>query len=245
MASLLLGRRKSSFYNSHLSDLVSQQEETPFLTSSSEVPPHRRHMKKQVSFDSPPCAIKTITDNLEDDAGEDQEKVSGEENSEQENTVRSYQRDLMEFYKDAGAVGHRGSVPSVPIIPTLEGGHQSRQPLRSCWECPAMSVMLQVMPPKPGSSRLSRKDKQGGWSLPKKEKIFSNSQLSSSSLQTRSRSRTVQAVERFFYNLTRPTDQRNQPIPKRPSRSEFGGERRHSEGKGKMKASKVVCWISY
>ena len=33
----------------------------------------------------------------------------------------------------------------------------------------------------------------------------------------------------------RPTDQRNQPIPKRSSKSEFGVERRHSEGRGKMK----------
>ena len=140
MASLLLGRKKSYFSKCRNRDRFSEligEEETPFSSDCSEVPPHRRHMKKQVSFDSPPCAIKTLNNRgIEDTpAGE----VS----------LRSYQRELMEFYAEKGARGARGSVPSVPIIPTLE-----------------------VMPPKPGSSRLSRKDKQGGWSLPKKENIF-------------------------------------------------------------------------
>ena len=141
MASLLLGRKKSYFSKCHdrdrFSELLIGEQETPFSSDCSEVPPHRRHMKKQVSFDSPPCAIKTI-------ANRGIEETPGGEG-----TLRSYQMDLMEFYKEKGAQGARGSVPSVPIIPTLE-----------------------VMPPKPGSSRLSRKDKQGGWSLPKKENIF-------------------------------------------------------------------------
>ena len=49
---------------------------------------------------------------------------------------RSYQRDLYQFYKEReekGGVSKRNSVVAVPIIPTLE-----------------------VMPPKPGSNRLSR-----------------------------------------------------------------------------------------
>ena len=140
MASLLLGRKKSYFSKCHdrdrFSELLIGEQETPFSSDCSEVPPHRRHMKKQVSFDSPPCAIKTINNRgIEETPGGDV-------------TLRSYQRDLMEFYKEKGGQCARGSVPSVPIIATLE-----------------------VMPPKPGSSRLSRKDKQGGWSLPKKEKI--------------------------------------------------------------------------
>ena len=50
-----------------------------------------------------------------------------------------------------------------------------------------------------------RKDKQLGWSAPD---------------NSRSRSRTAKAVERFLHNLTRPMDQRNHPIPKkRPSSS--------------------------
>ena len=65
MASLLLGRKKSYLSKSHnrdrFSQLLIEEEETPFFTDCSEVPPHRRQMKKQVSFDSPPCAIKTIT----------------------------------------------------------------------------------------------------------------------------------------------------------------------------------------
>ena len=141
MASLFLGRKQSYFSKcqkgDRFSELLIEEEETPFSLDYSEVPPHRRHIKKQVSFDSPPCAIKTLTNRGMEDS------PAGEV------SLRSYQRDLMEFYKEKGAQGARGSVPSVPIIPTLE-----------------------VMPPKPGSSRLSRKDKQGGWSLPKKEKIF-------------------------------------------------------------------------
>ena len=140
MASHLFGRKKSYLSNCQkgtFSELLIEEEETPFSPACSEVPPHRRHMKKQVSFDSPPSAIQTPSSRATEDS-------QGEEVS-----LRSYQRDLMEFYKEKGAQGARGSVPSVPIIPTLE-----------------------VMPPKPGSSRLSRKDKQGGWSLPKKEKIF-------------------------------------------------------------------------
>ena len=141
MASILLGRKKSYFSKcdtrDRFSELLIGEEETPFSPGCSEVPPHRRHIKKQVSFDSPPCAIKTLTNRGKEDS------PAGEV------SLRSYQRDLMEFYAEKGAQGARGSVPSVPIIPTLE-----------------------VMPPKPGSSRLSRKDKQGGWSLPKKENIF-------------------------------------------------------------------------
>ena len=78
MASLLLGRKKSYFSKFSISDeerfselLIEEEEETPFSTTCSEVPPHRRHMKKQVSFDSPPCAIKTISDNNDESAVED------------------------------------------------------------------------------------------------------------------------------------------------------------------------------
>ena len=103
MASLLLGRKKSSFSKSNFPDedtfskLLIEEEETPFSTSSSEVPPHRRYMKKQVSFDSPPCAIKTITDNREEDEedkGEDEvvednkEELGEEDKNTQENTIR-------------------------------------------------------------------------------------------------------------------------------------------------------------
>ena len=157
MASLL-GRKKSYFSKGHkrdrFSELLIGEEETPFFPDCPEVPPHRRHMKKQVSFDSPPCAIKTITNRgIEDCPAE-------------EVTLRSYQRDLMEFYKEQGAQGTRGSVPSVPIIPTLEVKIFREKKNNSF-----VYFFSKVMPPKPGSSRLSRKDKQGGWSLPKKEKI--------------------------------------------------------------------------
>ena len=60
MASILLGRKRSYFSKSNFpnedrfSELLIDEEETPFFTTCSEVPPHRRHMKKQVSFDSPP-----------------------------------------------------------------------------------------------------------------------------------------------------------------------------------------------
>lgn len=64
-----------------------------------------------------------------------------------------------------------------------------------------------MIPPKPGCNRLSRKDKQAGWSVPDK---------------TRSQSRTAMAVERFLYNLTRPTDQRHQPVPKKRDSSSLG-----------------------
>ena len=63
MASLLLGRKKSYFSKCHnrnrFSELLIEEEETPFF-GGSEVPPHRRQMKKRVSFDSPPYDIKTI-----------------------------------------------------------------------------------------------------------------------------------------------------------------------------------------
>ena len=50
----------------------------------------------------------------------------------------------MEFYKEKEAKGERTPSPArVPILATLE-----------------------VIPPKPGNNRLSRKDKQSGWSLP-------------------------------------------------------------------------------
>ena len=247
MASLLLGRKQKSYFSKYhnrdrFSELLIEEEETPFFTDCSEVPPHRRHMKKQVSFDSPPCAMKKITNNgIEETPSEDVPLRCHwlpHYTTFQSYIVRSYQRDLLEFYKEQAARGARGSVPDVPIIPTLE-----------------------VMPPKPGSSRLSRKDKQGGWSLPRKEKIFLYKSIDVPQrhfvLQTRSRSRTVQAMERFLYNLTRfialaknvayakltfrPTDQRNQPIPKRSSKSEFGVERRHSEGRGKMKVRNL--WL--
>ena len=166
MASLLLGRKQKSYFSKYhnrdrFSELLIEEEETPFFTDCSEVPPHRRHMKKQVSFDSPPCAMKKITNNgIEETPSEDVPLRCHwlpRYTTFQSYIVRSYQRDLLEFYKEQAARGARGSVPDVPIIPTLE-----------------------VMPPKPGSSRLSRKDKQGGWSLPRKEKIF----LSKSSLKT-------------------------------------------------------------
>ena len=87
MASLLLGRQKSYFSKFSISDeerfselLIEEEEETPFSTTRSEVPPHRRHMKKQVSFDSPPCAIKTINNN-DDEPGV-------EENPTKEVTIR-------------------------------------------------------------------------------------------------------------------------------------------------------------
>ena len=38
----------------------------------------------------------------------------------------------------------------------------------------------------------------------------------------RSQSRTAVAVERFLYNLTRPTDQRHQPVPKKRDSSSVG-----------------------
>ena len=38
----------------------------------------------------------------------------------------------------------------------------------------------------------------------------------------RSQSRTAMAVERFLYNLTRPTDQRHQPVPKKRDSSSVG-----------------------
>ena len=42
------------------------------------------------------------------------------------------------------------------------------------------------------------------------------------SRHVRSQSRTAMAVERFLYNLTRPTDQRHQPVPKKRDSSSLG-----------------------
>ena len=86
-----------------------------------------------------------------------------------------------------------------------------------------------MIPPKPGTNRLSRKDKQSGWSVPD---------------QSRSQSRTARAVGRFFYNLTRPTDQRNLPVPKKRTSkslglpSQFAPALEKGAGGGKMKVGK-------
>lgn len=169
-------------------------------------------MKKQVSFDSVDGILDTDKfvsaasgQNHADSNNEyDCSEVSTEtelrllaktEFSFSNSNSRSYQRDLMEFYKEKEAKGERTPSPRIPILATLE-----------------------VIPPKPGTNRLSRKDKQSGWSLPgtcKLMYICSHQTYNCFTDKSRSQSRTSKALERFFYNLTRPTDQRNQPIPKK------------------------------
>ena len=175
--------------------------------------PEKPHMKKQVSFDyrSPEPG-----DAVDDCPSISREGLSfikkiNDTNLTEDQPIRSYQRDLIEFsqgQKDQNpATRSRGSMLNVPILATLE-----------------------VIPPKPGNNRLSRKDKQTGWSLPD---------------PSRSSSRTARAVERFLVNLTRPTDQRNQPIPKKPpkmcdpvpAKASGGG---NASNKGKMKVTNYL-----
>ena len=166
--------------------------------------PQRMHMKKQVSFDyrsSEPGEPDNTCSSISNEGLAFIQKMNIA-NHATEKPLRSYQRDLIEFYQEKkhSYPGAKGSIPDVPILATLE-----------------------VIPPKPGNSRLSRKDKQSGWNLPD---------------PSRSSSRTARAVERFLVNLTRPTDQRNQPIPKKPPKMSDpvpSGNTGTTSNKGKMK----------
>ena len=173
--------------------------------------PHKRHMKKQVSFDYRSPSAGEIPEDCSSISKEGLsfiEKMSDTSLTENQ-PIRSYQRDLLEYaaiHKDESQC--RGSVLDVPIVATLE-----------------------VIPPKPGNNRLSRKDKQTGWSLPD---------------PNRSSSKTARAVERFLVNLTRPTDQRNQPIPRKPPKTcdpvpSKGGPGPSNKG-GKMKVEYQKCF---
>lgn len=186
--------------------------------------PHMRRMKKQVSFDYRSPVNGDLAEECPSISKEGLSFIQNmnDSNLPEKQLIRSYQRDLVEFYKGQKdpdtSVRGRGSILDVPILATLE-----------------------VIPPKPGNSRLSRKDKQTGWSLPD---------------PSRSSSRTARAVERFLVNLTRPTDQRNQPIPKKPPKmsdpvpsSGGGGGNASNKGKMKigmkMKSGKQCCKSGY
>ena len=86
-------------------------------------------MKKQVSFDSSPLSLRIddCEDTIETLISQDQD--ADDDTLHDDVEIRSYQRDLLEFYKEKGLK----KKAEVPLIPTLD-----------------------VIPPKPGSNRLSR-----------------------------------------------------------------------------------------
>ena len=95
---------------------------------------------------------------------------------------RSYQRDLLHFYREKGTGERRGSeVP--PLIATLEvNSHRRLLDIMHLEYVNPGPLLLQtptsrpqVIPPRPGSNRLSRKDKQTGWTMPNQSRSQSRS----------------------------------------------------------------------
>ena len=95
---------------------------------------------------------------------------------------RSYQRDLLHFYREKGTGERRGSeVP--PLIATLEvNSHRRLLDIMHLEYVNPPPLLLhtptsrpQVIPPRPGSNRLSRKDKQTGWTMPNQSRSQSRS----------------------------------------------------------------------
>ncbi|XP_023321654.1 uncharacterized protein LOC111696315 [Eurytemora carolleeae] len=88
--------------------------------------------------------------------------------------LRSYQKDLVDFYRNKMEIEKEGvSSTSVRSLPSES---------------------------KTGQSRLGRRDKQAGWSLPRPK---------------RRTSKVETALRLFIANLFRPTEQRNLPLPKK------------------------------
>ena len=252
MASLLLGRKKSYFSKCHnrnrFSELLIEEEETPFF-GGSEVPPHRRQMKKRVSFDSPPYDIKTITNK------------GIEETSAEEVTMRCHiyccvnNIKLMTTIMSGLTKGIWWS--SIKRRPPREPGAQYRV-------FPSSQHWRWCHPSQAAPGWAGKTNKEAGVCRERKRFIFLFSLLEDKLFYSwpdfcfYRRGARVEQFRRWkdFYTTWqgflfwfkknyfkisfRPTDQRNQPIPKRSSKTEFGVERRHSEGRGKMKVEKML-----
>ena len=171
---------------------------------------------------------------------------------------RSYQRDLLHFYREKGTGERRGSeVP--PLIATLEVNSHRRlldimhleyvnPPYPCC--CTHPPPLRRSSRPGPAPTGSAGRTSRPGGPCPTSpaaraglhhEQYLQSVPVCLHGVYITTVFRTAKAVERFLCNLGRPTDQRNQPVPKkRPGNalglpSALGPAFKDKDKAGKMK----------